>query len=113
MRLRVYFIEWTPRRLVSVVGIVLFMLLAVVAVINIGAGPTEDVRGVIRSIGMETGTRSTLPRLIATVEMKNGEMATVEIPKTVNVRTGSEVIVGKTPRLITGGHEITFIRLEK
>jgi hypothetical protein len=81
--------------------------------LNIGAGPTEEVAGTVRQLGMDTGVVFTLSRVVATVETEAGETVAVEIPTRTTVAIGNNLILEKRSRLLTSGHEYRFLRSVK
>lgn len=113
MRLREFFYEWTATRVFGALGLLLLILLVLFVWTNIGVGPSQEVKSIVKSVGMDTGTKMTLPRYMATVETSDGETALIEVPKSVTVTEGSQVVVRRTPRLLTNGHEYQFSRVAK
>ena len=113
VHLRGIFIEWTTERLLRVIGLLLMLSFILFAWINIGTGPTEEISGTIRKLGMNTGTVFTLSRVVATVETGTGETVSVEIPTTASVAIESKLILEKRRRLLTNGYEYRFLRLAK
>jgi hypothetical protein len=113
MQLREFFYEWTATRVFGVLGLFVLVALILFAWTNIGAGPSQEVKGVVRSVGMDTGTKMSLPRYMATIETSDGKSVLLEVPTSVIVAEGSEVVVRKTQRLLTDGHEYQFMRLAK
>jgi hypothetical protein len=111
--IRLLLVDWTKERVLKAVGLVLMLSFILFAWINIGTGPTEEVDGTIRKLGMDTGVVFTLSRVVATVETGTGETVTVEIPTTATVAIGSRLILEKRSRLLTSGHEYRFVRMAK
>ncbi|MGA9031066.1 MAG: hypothetical protein WB402_00925 [Sulfuricaulis sp.] len=113
MDIRVLFVDWTRERLIKAVGLILMVSFILFAWLNIGAGPTEEIDGTVRQLGMDTGVVFTLSRVIATVETGDGEAVSIEIPTTATVTIGSKLILEKRSRLPTSGHEYRFVRMAK
>lgn len=107
------FYDWTASHVAGSIGILATVLFILFAWANIGAGPTQEIAGTIRNLGMDTGTVFTLSRIVATVETETGEKVSIEIPTSVVVTKGSKIIVGKTSRLLTNGYEYNFLRVAK
>jgi hypothetical protein len=112
MQLRAGFIEWTSGQVLGVLGLVLMMSFIFFAWLNIGGGPAQEMVATVRALGMDTGTKRTLPQLVATVETETGETVTIELPTTTSVTEGSRVLIQKTPRTFTG-FEYTYLRPAK
>ncbi len=113
MFLKGRFYEWTTVQVIGTISLLFFALFILFAGTNIGAGPMQEISGTIRNLGMDTGTVFTLSRRVATIEAETGENVLVAIPASVTVKEGSEVIVGKMPRLWTDGYKYTFLRVAK
>ncbi len=113
MFLKGRFIEWTRAHVIGSISMLFVVLIVLFAWINIGVGPTQEVTGTVRNIGMDTATIYTLSRIMATIETESGEKILIEIPTSVVVSKGSDIIVGKTPRLLTNGYEYNFLRVAK
>ena len=113
MGVKMFLVDWTKERVLKTVGLILMLSFIFFAWINIGTGPTEEVDGTVRKLGMDTGVVFTLSRVVASVETGTGETVSVEIPTTVTATIGSRLILEKRSRLLTSGHEYRFVRLAK
>jgi len=111
--IRLFFVDWTKERVFKAAGLVLMLSFIFFAWLNIGTGPTQEVAGTVKKLGMDTGVVFTLSRVVATVETGTGETVSVEIPATATVTIGSKLILEKRSRLLTSGYEYRFVRLEK
>jgi hypothetical protein len=109
MRLRASFFEWTGGHGLGVLGLVLMTPLIFFAWLNIGGGPARETVATVRTLGTDTGTKRSLPRVIATVETEVGERVAVELPTTAPVTEGSRVLIQKVPRSFSGS-EYTYLR---
>jgi hypothetical protein len=110
MQLRLYFYDWRRKHVLGVLGIGAMVAFILFAWTNIGGGPSQEVKSRVMSVGMDTGTKMTLPRYMASIKTESGETALVEIPKSELVKVGEEVVVRKSPRIFTRGHEFQFVR---
>ena len=109
MDFRLYFYDWKRKHFLGVLGIAAMVAFILFAWTNIGGGPSEEVRSRVTSVGMDTGTKMTLPRYTASIRTEIGETALIEIPKSVLVNVGDELVVRKSPRTLTG-YEFQFVR---
>ena len=109
MDFRLYFYDWKRKHFLGVLGIAAMVAFILFAWTNIGGGPSEEVRSRVTSVGMDTGTKMTLPRYTASIRTEIGETALIEIPKSVLVNVGDEVVVRKSPRTLTV-QEFQFVR---
>lgn len=106
-------IYWTKEQVFSTTGVTLIVSLALLGWLNVGAGRVEEIRGTVRSMGMDTAAAYTLPRKIATVETDGGDIVMVDVPATTIVAVGTRVVLTRRARWLTSGHEYRFLRVVK
>jgi hypothetical protein len=104
---------WTKDRTFWFVGLVLVTLLAIFASLNIGVGKPVMMQGKVTAVGLETATRYELPILLVTIQLKNGNVVTVEAPRDLAVNTDDSVVLVKSNRLLTSGAEYQLQKVLK
>jgi hypothetical protein len=104
-----WLIGWKKKHLLATLGLVLCILLVVFVSLNVGVNPRE-ITGTVKKLGMDTATIYTLPESIITVELTEGNVISVEIPRNINIKPGEEVVLAESSRLLTSGKDYRFLR---
>jgi hypothetical protein len=113
MSLGYWLIGWSKEKRFWTAGIVFALLLIIFVAINIGAGPSKEISGVVSVVGMNTATRYELPIPMITVVLENGETIIVEGIRGITVKPEDRIILFESKRLLTPGTEYRFLKVIK
>ena len=104
---------WTKERVFWSIGLVLVTLLAIFVSLNVGVGKPEEMQGKVTAVGIETTSRYKLPVPLVTIQLKNGNVVTVEAARNIAVKIDDEVILLKSERMLTSGAEYKLQKVLK
>jgi len=93
--------------------IAIISIVIVVCWVNLTFGATREVTGNIIRVGIDSSSYSKLSRIIATISVRNDEIAIVKLPAGTNIKVGGNLILLERDMLFTSGRSYSYVRKEK
>ena len=102
---------WSKERVFWFSGLIIAIILTIFVSLDLGAGPSREVTGVVTVVGMETATVYELPKPMINVALESGKEVTVEGFRDVTVKAGDKVVLIESKKLLSRSNEYRFKRV--
>jgi len=113
MHLKFWIMSLNKNEKITYPIIAIISIVIVICWVNLTFGSTREVTGNIIRVGIDSSSYFKLSRIVATVLIRNDDIAIVKLPAGTNIEVGGNLILLERDMLFTSGRSYSYARKEK